>query len=1344
MDFYDVVLERMKNGKVVIRPDFRLVESKDLMIRGNAFYAIWDEERGIWSTDLLDLYRLIKKDLDERRQEVEASGVDMNVGIESPTSAHSKTLTELNTYLRNMRDNYHQLDNRVVFADTVVKRRDYVSKRLPYSLSSEPCPNYDELMSCLYDPEERAKLEWAIGAIFCGDGKKIQKFIVLYGEAGSGKSTVLNIIQQLFEGYYTVFEAKTLVGNNNAFSTDAFRNNPLVAIQHDGDLSRIEDNSKLNSIVSHEEMQINEKYKSSYSSKFNCFLFMGTNRAVRITDAKSGIIRRLIDVNPSGRRIAADRYYQLMDNIAYESGQIANHCINVYEKMGKNYYNTYRPTEMISSTDPFYNFILENYFEFKRENAVSLKRAWALYKEYFDQASLHYDMPMYKFREELKNYFQKFYPMTYADGKQIYSYYEGFLAGKITEIKEDEDESSEKSNGSSNVAGVDNREDVRDSNYGWCNFQKTLSVFDKIGADWPAQYATRNDIPQKAWDKVATKLGELDTKRVHYVRVPANHIVIDFDLKDADGNKSDRINLEAASKWPETYGEFSKGGAGVHLHYIYDGDPEKLSRIYEEGIEIKVFTGKSSLRRKLSKCNDLPIAHISSGLPLKGEKAVVNFEGVKNEKAIRTMILRNLNKEYHAYTTPSVQFIAKILDDAYQSGITYDVTDLRPAVMAFAAKSSNQSSLCLKYVSKMKFKSEDLVAEVPKTNSDEDEEDLVFYDVEVFPNLFLVNYKERGPDKKCVRMINPSPEDIEKLMRFKLVGFNCRRYDNHMIYARYLGYDNDQLYRLSQRIVAADKKDESARNCFFREAYNISYTDVYDFASAGNKKSLKKWEIELGIHHQELGLPWDQPVPEERWVEVAEYCDNDVISTEATFDHLSGDWTARKMLAKLAGMTVNDTTNTLTTRIIFGKNRNPQLVYTDLATGEQDVPGYKTEYINSFPGYEYVNGTNMFRGEDVGRGGYVWAIPGIYHKAVTFDVRGMHPSSIIAMNYFGEYTPRYKDIIDARACIKHKDYDAASKMMDGQLTPYLNHPEDAKGISNALKTAGNSCYGLSSASFPNPMRHPKNNNNIVALRGALFMVTLRDEILARGGKPFHIKTDSIKLENPSKEITEFIFEFGRKYGYEFEIEHKFEKICLVNDSVYIAKLAADDPDDPGKWTATGAQFAHPYIFKTLFSHEPLVFRDLCETKEVKTAIYLDCNEDLSEGEHNYQFVGKVGLFCPIKPGCGGGLLVAQRGEKYNAVSNSTGYRWLEAELVGAAHKEHDIDMRYFRGLVDDAVAKIQEFGDAEHFMSEEDSEPYFDVLPWCDKEDCASCADREECHSLAASFVNLKGENNHG
>ena len=145
-----------------------------------------------------------------------------------------------------------------------------------------------------------------------------------------------------------------------------------------------------------------------------------------------------------------------------------------------------------------------------------------------------------------------------------------------------------------------------------------------------------------------------------------------------------------------------QGGNGIHLHYIYDGDATRLSSIFEPGIEVKVFNGNASLRRKLSKCNNVPVATINSGLNLKGEK-VINFEAVRSENVLREMIKKNLRKEYHPATKPSIDFIYKILEDAYNSGLRYDVTDLRGKVLNFAMDSTNQAENCVSIVSKMKF-----------------------------------------------------------------------------------------------------------------------------------------------------------------------------------------------------------------------------------------------------------------------------------------------------------------------------------------------------------------------------------------------------------------------------------------------------------------------------------------------------------------------------------------------------------------------------------------------------------------------------------------------------------------
>jgi DNA polymerase elongation subunit (family B) len=926
----------------------------------------------------------------------------------------------------------------------------------------------------------------------------------------------------------------------------------------------------------------------------------------------------------------------------------------------------------------FYNFVESYFYEFKEQDGTSLKQAYEMYKQYCDESLVDFKLPMYKFREELKNYFKNFEDITRIDGKQVRSYYSGFLVKKFMKTTKTK------------------QEPVKTYSI---EFKEQESIFDKEFSEMPAQYASAKETPTKKWVNVNTTLASIDTSKLHYVKVPENHIVIDFDLKDEEGNKSFEKNLKEASKWPKTYSELSKSEAGIHLHYFYDGDPEQLSRLYSEHIEIKVFSGDSSLRRKLTLCNDIPIAHINSGLPLKERtKNVINFESVNNEKAMRTIIKKSLNKEYPPHATkPSIDFIFKVLEDAYNSGVSYDVRDLRPAIMAFANNSSNQSEYCIKQVSKMKFTSDETAEGFMKYKSDK----LVFYDVEVFSNLFVIVYKMEG--KNPVKLINPTSVEVEDLLKYKLVGFNCRRYDNHILYARLMGYNNEQLYMLSQRII------NGSRNCMFGEAYGISYADVLDFVS--KKQSLKKYELELDIHHQELGIPWDQPAPESLWELIADYCVNDVIATEAVFNARKQDFIAREVLADISGLTVNDTTQQHTARIIFGKDPHPQdkFVYTDLS--------------EMYPGYTFDNGVSSYRGENPGEGGYVYSEPGMYTNVALLDVASMHPNSLIQLNAFGPYTKNFKELLDARLAIKHRDFNKAKKMLGGALEPYLESEDQADALAYALKIVINSVYGLTSAKFDCKFKDPRNIDNIVAKRGALFMIDLKYAVQEKGFTVAHIKTDSIKIPDATPEIIQYVMDMGMAYGYTFEHEATYDRMCLVNDAVYIARYATvekcydlygqkyvestkdickENKKHPYDWTATGAQFAQPYVFKTLFSHEDLIFKDMCETKTVNTALYLDMNESLPEEEHDYRFVGKAGLFTPIMPGCGGGILLRhnKEGDGYSAAVGTKGYRWMESEMVKELHKENEIDKSYYTRLVDEAVKDISKFGDFEWFIAD--------------------------------------------
>lgn len=1234
-----------------IYPEFVVKPSDDLMIKGATFYAVWDEEAGMWSRNPMTVCRVVDDALTERWKTISVDDPNATYEVSYLNQFSSKKWSEFLKYCSSLSDNYHELDTRLTFADEEVCKDDYVSKRLSYSKAPTPAPAYEEMISTLYDPIERQKLEWAIGSVIAGDSLWIQKFVVLYGSAGTGKSTVLNIMQQLFDGYYNVFEAKALASTNNSFALEMFRDNPLVSIQHDGDLSRIEDNTKLNSIVSHEEMVVNEKRKSQYIARFNTFIFMGTNKPVSITDAKSGILRRLIDVHPSGKTVPFERYQTLMEQMKFELGSIATTCEKVYSALGPSAYDRYVPTEMMGETNDFYNFVEDHLDILMQKDGVALVDVWKAYKVWCEDSQVKYVKSKRNFKNELKNYFSDFKERTRnADGVQLHNVYLGFRMDKFRYSTERE--KLEAAIPMTEILAMD----------------ASKSIFDVLCTDCPAQYATVDETPSLKWSNVKTTLKDIDTSVLHYVKVPENHIVIDFDLKDPDGEKSLESNLRAAAKWPTTYAELSKSGKGVHLHYIYDGDVSELSNSYSEGIEVKVFKGKSSLRRKLTRCNSEDIAVLHSGLPLKkgGKEKMVNFEGLKNEKALRTVVERNLKKEYLPGTKPSIDFIFKALNDAYESGMHYDVTDLRPKVMAFANNSTNHPHYCLKMVSEMKFHSDEPSSDIWEGDDDR----IIFYDVEVFPNLFVIVWKFEDAEE-CVRMVNPTRTDVEKLCAFKLIGFNNRRYDNHILYARLLGYTNDELYRISKRIIGGGKE---SRNGYFNEAWNLSYADIYDYSS--KKQSLKKWEIELGVHHQELGLPWDEPVDESLWEKVAEYCENDVRATETTFKATYDDFVARSLLADLSGLSVNHTTRQHGTRIIFGDDKSPQekLVYTDLS--------------EMFPGYEFDHGKSSYLGEDPSEGGYVYAEPGYYEDVALLDIASMHPTSLIELNYLGPYTQRFKDLLDARLAIKHGDHDKARTLLDGKLAKYVDDPDISdKKLSYALKIIINSVYGWTCARFDCEFRHPKNIDNIVAKRGALFMINLKKEVQKRGFTVVHIKTDSIKIANATQEIIDFVSDYGKQYGYTFEHEDTYDKMCLVNQAVYICKSR-----NHGEWEATGAQFAVPYVFKTLFSGEDLIFRDFCETKTVTVGdIYLDMDEGLEEEEHDLRYVGRAGLFTPILPGHGGGTLYRVADEKLYAVTGTKGYRWLESETVRDAGKEDDVDLSYYDALCDAAVASIENY-----------------------------------------------------
>lgn len=1441
----------------IIRVKFVIkIPSKHLMIRGGKLYAAYNESTGMWiQEDEGAATNFVMNTLDDEmsrvRDEYEAMGA--RVKVHWMWDADSGSMDRFIKFVTKQMppQSFHQLNQKMLPASATTTYSDYVSVKLPYDIAPGDTSAFHGMFDKLFE-EQLLKLQWSVGALLHGDMEDIEKFIVLTGEPGSGKGTWLDLVDDMFKPFVAAIDISGMVKSSNAFPLESLRNYPLIGIQFDGDLSKIEENTILNQIVSHETVELNLKNLSKSPARFTTFLYMGSNRPVKISEAKSGIIRRLIDVKPTGNLHKPAEYRRLKKQMSFEYGAIAYECLELYKEMGPNYYDEYVPVDMLAATNDFYDFIVDRYDEYVERDKVTQSEAWTAYKEYCEYSGAK-QMPLRVMSAELRSYFREYQERGIVDGVRVRKLYSGFRADKFTnKVKEKgeknyEEWSSESSRLGNSVGVCSGRDDQRldsgtageqheQKGTGWLTFKQQPSIFDQQYADLPAQYEVDykgNQQPEKAWAKVTTKLRDLDTSKTHYVLGPSSLIFIDFDLKNEDGVKDFEVNRKAAESFPPTYAELSKSGGGIHLYYIYTGDVSKLAKQIGPDIEVKVCPEgkKSPIRRMLTLCNGLSIATISSGLPLKGDKKkVLKWEGIKDEQHLVNKINQCLRKEgnFGPHTSENIQEIKKALDDAYESGMKYDVSDLKLAVKSLANSSSHQKDICLKMVDEMHFASEE-GPEVVGESEAVDQRPIVI-DIEIYPpdnkpvmdpdrnpGLFHIAWKFLdAPVDTMIHIDNPTPWQVEELLRMKMIGFNIAEYDAPMLKGRAMGDGNARSYDRSYRMIQLN--DPSAKP---KGSAGLAYIDVYEIMKAsGEGMSLKMFENKmLGYadmsdeelrakgftddqmkavnlfrtvaDHEEMSIPWDQPAPKEMWPKIADYCGNDVIATEAAYWFYQSYINARKAQKALVNnlhpeckVELIDKANTLTKRAIFGGITKPQAEfnYRDLSRPvgsdryEEYVQKFGPDYqfrvwnveglpefrdyipgevlpegwsiLPFFPGYTFnpyakKSEQSTFLDDHGGEGGRTYSVPGMYLHVWDGDIASQYPHSIIAEVLFGpKYTKIFAEIVQARIAVKHKDFETAGKLLNGALKPYLN-AETSKDLAQALKIIINSVYGLTSASFDNEFRDPRNIDNIVAKRGNLFMLVLKNEVEKRGYKVCHIKTDSIKIVEADKYIQDFVKDFGHEYGYTFETEGEFDKFVLLNDAAYVAH-----EKNSGEWITKAKQFQEPYVRKKLFTKEPISVHDLSQTFQVSSgsAIFLDKNEGypdvsaiekevtkienalkkgkvpkgwegVNEGElqeylkelketeipagHNYQFVGRVGTFLPVKDGYDGGYLYRVKDGKNYAVSGTSGYRWLETEYAINKYGMDCINMDYFSDMADQAREDISKYVDVDWFVESE-------------------------------------------
>src|SRR3954454_15158790 len=170
MDFYQILAREVKDKQLELYPDFVVGRSEDLMVQGGRFYAIWNPEQGLWSRDEYDVQRIVDEAL-RQEKDLRHRETGQKYTVKFMRSFHSNSWSQFRKFMAHISDNSKPLDRKLVFANDDVKKKDYASKKLPYAIGEGDISAWDELISTLYSPDERAKVEWAIGSIVAGDSK---------------------------------------------------------------------------------------------------------------------------------------------------------------------------------------------------------------------------------------------------------------------------------------------------------------------------------------------------------------------------------------------------------------------------------------------------------------------------------------------------------------------------------------------------------------------------------------------------------------------------------------------------------------------------------------------------------------------------------------------------------------------------------------------------------------------------------------------------------------------------------------------------------------------------------------------------------------------------------------------------------------------------------------------------------------------------------------------------------------------------------------------------------------------------------------------------------------------
>jgi hypothetical protein len=297
------------------------------------------------------------------------------------------------------------------------------------------------------------------------------------------------------------------------------------------------------------------------------------------------------------------------------------------------------------------------------------------------------------------------------------------------------------------------------------------------------------------------------------------------------------------------------------------------------------------------------------------------------------------------------------------------------------------------------------------------DQDLLFYDIEVFSHNALVVFKDIN--KRLVRVFHNNFVKLADFIKGKtLVSFNGYFYDDKILTYMLEQKSVYQIKQLNDRLISGEKWNHVSP--LIKSLDTFQQIDV-------SMPSLKKIEGNWGRAIIESAVPFDidRPLTEDEYHEVLDYCIYDVDTTIDVYKkRVESYFQPKRSLVEMLGKenAAKWNTTTLSANLLLKKPlpkwsniRVPEemleIVPPEVADlwltknkGSVTLHDFDNEIVFGFGGAHATNTKKNY-----------------FENVHNLDVASLYPAIIINFNMLGQATPKFREIRDERIRIKHTE-----------------------------------------------------------------------------------------------------------------------------------------------------------------------------------------------------------------------------------------------------------------------------------------------------------------------------------